>query len=174
MRRLNTLVALMITGAILIPAMSCKADLIPSPKKDGSTPTSGFGDTIQAPGSVTASQGNYRSVTLSWDIVKNASQYQIFAAETPFDDFIQIGETAGAETSFTEDEDTGKTKYYQVKSVNKHGTVSSGSKIVSGTTMDVPIITDIKTSEEGTTVDVHWWTGNCTEESRSCLFTDQK
>ena len=165
MRRLNSLVALMITGAILIPAMSCKADLIPSPKKDGSTPTSGFGDTIQAPGSVTASQGNYRSVTLSWDIVKNASQYQIFAAETPFDDFIQIGETAGAETSFTEDEDTGKTKYYQVKSVNKHGTVSSGSKIVSGTTMDVPIITDIKTSEEGTTVDVHWWTGNCTEET---------
>ena len=84
---------------------SCKYDLISAPKNDGNTSTSlGMGDTIEAPTGLSASQGLKRKIVLSWDSVKNAKQYQIFAAETPFDSFEQQGETSGTETSFTIEE----------------------------------------------------------------------
>lgn len=140
---------------------SCKYDLISAPKNDGNTSTSlGMGDTIEAPTGLSASQGLKRKIVLSWDSVKNAKQYQIFAAETPFDSFVQQGETSGTETSFTIEESYGQTRYFLVKAVNYYGTVSSGSTIVSGTTLDVPIITEISANGSGESMNIYWWMGN--------------
>lgn len=140
---------------------SCKYDLISAPKNDGNTSTSlGMGDTIEAPTGLSASQGLKRKIVLSWDSVKNAKQYQIFAAETPFDSFVQQGETSGTETSFTIEESYGQTRYFLVKAVNYYGSVSSGSTIVSGTTLDVPIITEISANGSGESMNIYWWMGN--------------
>lgn len=149
---------------ILFSFISCKYDLVPEPTGNGKHETISSSDKIFPPDSVTASQGLYRICELNWNPVKNAVQYLIFAADSPYDDFIQIGETSGKETTFTiQNEPTGNYKYFIIKAVNFFGTTSLGSKIVCSTTLDVPIITAINKNADGTNVDISWWMGNCSE-----------
>ncbi len=165
MKKLNSIFKVLFAGALLLCSISCKYELVPEPTGNGGGGTSDLSDTIDPPSGLVVSQGNYRSIELNWKASKNAVQYQIYSASSPYDTFIQEGETAGKETTFTIDEDSGITKYYLVKAVNYYGKVSRGSKIVAGTTLDVPIITEITASEEGTCVDVNWWMGNCSENT---------
>lgn len=163
MKRLNLLLFTIMVFSVL----SCKYDLVPESISNGSQPISTqLSDSITPPENLKVSQGYYRSIELNWNASKDAVQYQIFSSSSPYDNFIQEGETAGKETTFTiADEDPGITKYYLVKAVNHLGNVSRGSKIVSGTTLDVPIITDITPTEEGTSVKVQWWMGNCSKQT---------
>lgn len=165
MKKLNSILKILFTGALLLCAVSCKYELVPEPTGNGGTGGSDLSDTIDPPTGLMVSHGNYRSIELNWIPAKNAVQYQIYSAATPYDPFVQEGETAGKETTFTIDETSGITKYYMVKAVNYYGKASRGSKIVMGTTLDVPIITEITASEEGTCVDVNWWMGNCSENT---------
>ena len=166
MKKFIHIISVLIATTLIFSFGACKYQVIPEPSAiDRNGTNIDPSDGILPPEKVSASNGNYRSIELNWSPVKNAIQYQIFSALTPYDNFIQIAETTGKETSITIDEDVGITNYYMVKAVNYYGTVSKGSKIVSGSTMDIPIITEIETSADGSSVTINWWMGNCTPET---------
>lgn len=124
---------------ILFSFISCKYDLLPAPSSNGNSNAPQFNNKkILPPQNVIASQGDYRSVTLSWDPVKNATQYLIFSADTEFDTFEKVGETKGSATTFTVQEPTGSTKAYYIKSVDYYGNSSRPSFIAIGSTISVP------------------------------------
>ena len=146
---------------------SCKYELVKEPthnfndKKNAAD----YSDFILPPSEVTASHGLSKEVSLEWEKVPNAVQYQIFAAATPFDNFIKVSETKSDETNILIDEETGITKYYCVCAVNYFGTVSSKSVVACGSTLSVPVITQISASEEGSSVEINWWMDNCRQET---------
>lgn len=124
-----------------------------------------YKDFILPPASLTATQGESKAVVLTWPAVKNAVQYQVFAAESPFSTFSKVSETTSTETEITIEEEAGITKYYCISAVNYYGTVSSKSVVAMGSTLAVPIITAIDASEEGNSVSVSWWMDNCSSET---------
>ena len=146
---------------------ACKYDLVKETTFDYNEKKNAadYDDFILPPEDVTASQGESKSVTLSWIPVKNAVQYYIYSATSPYDTFSKISETKGAETEIVIDEEPGITKYYCVSSVNYYGSVSSKSIVIMGTSLAVPVITDIESSEEGDAVSVEWWMDNCLEST---------
>ncbi len=145
---------------------SCSENLVSPPTSSGglSNPAA-YSDAVLPPLTVQASHGGYRSVELSWSAVKNAVKYIVYSADTPFDSFEQIYITAGNETSYFAEEESGSTKYYCVSAVNYYGTVSKKSKVVCGTSLANPVITEIASSSEGSSVTVSWWMDNCDGES---------
>lgn len=146
--------------------LSCKYDLLPSPDSNGNSSLSqGKNKIILPPENLQATQGDYRSITLSWSPVKNATQYQIFSANTEFDKFEKKGETKGSVTSFTIQETSGTSKAYYVCSVDYYGKISRPSLIVKGTTLAVPIITEITKSSAGDFYTLNWWMPNCSSET---------
>ena len=153
--------------AFLCILASCKYDLVKEPthnfneKKNAAD----YKDYILPPSAVSASNGLSRIVNLEWEKVPNAVQYQIFSAITPYDTFTKVSETKADETQISIDEEAGVTKYYCICAVNYYGTVSSKSIVVSGSTLSVPIITEIAASDEGTALTVNWWMDNCSEET---------
>ena len=124
-----------------------------------------YKDFILPPASLTATQGESKAVVLTWPAVKNAVQYQVFAAESPFSTFSKVSETTSTETEITIEEEAGITKYYCISAVNYYGTVSSKSVVAMGSTLAVPIITAIDASEEGNSVTVSWWMDNCSSDT---------
>ena len=124
-----------------------------------------YKDFILPPASLTATQGESKAVVLTWPAVKNAVQYQVFAAESPFSTFSKVSETTSTETEITIEEEAGITKYYCISAVNYYGTVSSKSVVAMGSTLAVPIITAIDASEEGNSVSVSWWMDNCSSDT---------
>ncbi len=142
---------------------ACKYDLVKETTFDYSEKKNAadYDDFILPPQNVTASHGQSKSVTLEWIGVKNAVQYQIYSAPTPYDTFTKISETKGDETQIIIDEESGITKYYCVCAVNYYGTVSAKSVVVMGTSLAVPIITEIQADSEGDAVVVEWWMDNC-------------
>lgn len=152
--------------------ISCKYDLLPEPDSKGNTNAAQFNTKkILPPENVTASHGNYRSVTLTWEPVNNATQYLIFSADTEFDTFEKKGETKGTETSFTLQEPTGVTKAYYVKSVDYYGNISRPSYITKGSSLSVPIITDISKNQNGDIYTLNWWMTNCSEDTYENLIS---
>ena len=153
---------------------ACKYDLVKETTFDYSEKKNAadYDDFILPPQNVTASHGQSKSVTLEWIGVKNAVQYQIYSAPTPYDTFTKISETKGDETQIIIDEESGITKYYCVSAVNYYGTVSAKSVVVMGTSLAVPVITSIEPSEEGNSVTVNWWMDNCSAATyeNSVLF----
>ena len=147
--------------------VSCKYELVKEPthnfneKKNAAD----YNDYILPPKNITASQGLKCAVELEWEAVPNAVQYYIYSAATPYDTFQKVSETKADETEISIDEESGITKYYCVSAVNYYGTVSSKSIVVSGSTLAVPIITEITASEEGTCLTVNWWMDNCNRET---------
>ena len=157
---------------ILFSFISCKYDLLPAPSSNGNSNAPQFNNKkILPPQNVIASQGDYRSITLSWDPVKNATQYLIFSADTEFDTFEKVGETKGSATTFTVQEPTGSTKAYYIKSVDYYGNSSRPSFIAIGSTISVPIITDITKNKEGDIYTLNWWMSNCSESTYENLIS---
>lgn len=160
------------TLILLLGFVSCKYDLLPAPSSNGNENAAQFNNKkILPPQNVTASQGDYRSVTLTWDSVKNATQYLIFSADTEFDSFEKVGETKGSATSFTVQETTGVTKAYYVKSVDYYGNTSRPSFITTGSTLSVPIITNITKNKDGDIYTLNWWMSNCSESTYEDLIS---
>ena len=157
--------AILLFLALLVT--SCKYDLVKEPthnfneKKNAAD----YKDYILPPSVVSASHGLSHVVKLEWETVPNAVQYYIYSAATPYDVFQKVSETKENETEISIDEEAGITKYYCVCAVNYYGTVSSKSIVVSGSTLAVPIITEITPSEEGTCLTVNWWMDNCNRET---------
>lgn len=150
---------------------SCKYDLLPVPSSNGNSSAPQLNDKkILPPENLQASQGDYRSVTLTWDAAPNATQYLIYSASTEFDTFEKKGETKGTETSFTITEETGSTKAYYVKAVDYYGNISRASYIVKGTSLSVPIITEIEKSPNGEYYSINWWMANCSEDTYEDLI----
>ena len=138
-------------------------DLItePTQEPDVVLNPSDYDDEISAPENLTSTQGGFREVVLSWEVLPNAVQYKIFSADTPFDTFTQIAETSENSNSITISEKSGITKYYAIKAVNYYGTISSSSNIVLGSTLANPLITAVNSTQNGTTSTVSWWMDNC-------------
>lgn len=157
---------------VLFSFLSCQYELLPEPSTKGNDNAAQFNNKkILPPANVTASHGDYRSVTLNWDSVKNATQYQIYSADTEFDTFEKVGETKGSATSFTIQETTGVTKAYYVKSVDYFGNTSRPSYITIGSSLSVPIITDITKNQDGDIYTLNWWMTNCSESTYEDLIT---
>jgi len=157
---------ILLVFSILLSLISCKYELLPEPSGESSNISSpSKNKKISAPVNLKASQGDYRAVTLTWDSVPEATQYLIYSADTEFDSFVKKGETKGSETTFTVPESTGSTKSYYVKSVDYYGNTSLPSFIVNGTTISVPIITDITKNDSGDVYTLNWWMSNCSEST---------
>ena len=152
---------------LLVPlfVLSCKYELVgeTTPDFNEKKNAADYNDFILPPTGLKASNGLSNCVELEWNIVPNAVQYQIFSAETPYDTFKKVSETKDDSVKITVDEEPGITKYYSVCAVNYYGTVSSKSIVVSGSSLAVPVITEIVPSEEGSSVSVHWWLDNCSD-----------
>lgn len=143
-------------------AVSCNNALLPEPdleKIQGSVVNKDA--QIEAPLALTASQGYRHIVTLKWEAVTGAAQYIIYAADEPQDTFEQIMETKGAETSKTITETAGTSRYYKVCAKDYNGNLSVPSEIALGSTLAVPVITEIQPQDDGSTVVVNWWMENC-------------
>lgn len=161
-----------IMGSTLI---SCKNNLIPEPTinlSETKNPAD-YADAILPPKTVTATHGGYRNITLEWSPVENAVRYQIFYAKTPFDSFEKLVETADSETTYDIEAPAGSTYYFYIKAVNYFETVSSESIKVTGSTLAIPIITNISASDDAQSVTIEWWMDNCTPETyqNELLFT---
>jgi hypothetical protein len=93
------------------------------------------------PDIVSASQGEKRAITLSWNEIPNAMLYYIYKAASPLDVFARCGETALNQVTFNVQ--PGSTIYYRVSSVAYDGKESQQSFYVRGTSLAQTVITDI-------------------------------
>lgn len=145
--------------------LSCKYELIAEPTSDLSSKKSAadYSDSILPPATITASQGGYKSITISWEEVANSVEYTIFSAKTPFDDFKQIGETSDTKATF--EVEAGTTLYYTVCAVNYFGTVSAQSQVAMGSSLATPIITSIENDDSVSSFNVNWWMDNCSSQT---------
>lgn len=143
---------------------SCEQELLDSPSFN----TRGSYSTgqIAPPANVSATQGGYRSVTLSWEPSKLARQYFIYSSSSSTGTFTKFAETSDASASFTYKEDSGVLKYYRVTAVDYYGTESAFSALCYGSTLSAPVITKIAKDSGGTAVTVYWYGGaNCFEST---------
>lgn len=143
---------------------SCEQELLDSPSFN----TRGSYSTgqIAPPANVSATQGGYRSVTLSWEPSKAARQYFIYSSNSSTGTFTKFAETSDASAFFTYKEDSGVLKYYRVTAVDYYGTESAFSALCYGSTLSAPVITKIAKDSSGTAVTVYWYGGaNCFEST---------
>lgn len=154
---------------------SCANDLIPESTVSQISSGITVSKELVPPSSLYASNGNYRSVKLSWNIAQNAARYNIYSTDSlnPSNAiFEKAGETKdGQTTSVIIQENPGVTKYYCVTSVDLDGNESAKSNYVSATTLATPEITSIEESDNGTEITVSWYLDNCRDES-SPYFND--
>lgn len=163
-----------IVGTLIILAVcaACQNHLLPAPtinngQTDGDSSLSETVSDWGAPAELQATHGQKQSISLSWKAVKGAARYFIYQAATPYDTFIQIAETAKADTSYTLKTAAGTDMYYRVTAVNQSGKESPFSATVRGTSLAQPIISDIEgDAEDGdTTVTVYWYMNNVSDET---------
>lgn len=143
---------------------SCEQELLDSPSFN----TRGSYSTgqIAPPANVSATQGGYRSVTLSWEPSKAARQYFIYSSSSSTGTFTKFAETSDASAFFTYKEDSGVLKYYRVTAVDYYGTESAFSALCYGSTLSAPVRTKIAKDSGGTAVTVYWYGGaNCFEST---------
>lgn len=143
---------------------SCEQELLDSPSFN----TRGSYSTgqIAPPANVSATQGGYRSVTLSWEPSKAARQYFIYSSSSSTGTFTKFAETSDTSAFFTYKEDSGVLKYYRVTAVDYYGTESAFSALCYGSTLSAPVITKIAKDSGGTAVTVYWYGGaNCFEST---------
>lgn len=154
-----------LSAAVIVAALfaaSCNNALLPEPEIEQIQGSAINKDAqIGAPLALTASQGYKNVVTLKWEAVAGAVQYIIYAADEPQNTFTEIMETKGAETSKTITETAGTSRYYKVCAKDYYGNLSVPSEIALGSTLAIPIITEIQPQDDGSTVIVKWWLENC-------------
>lgn len=140
--------------------MGCNANIIDEPSITKLT-TGGSTTVLAIPKDVSATQGNYESVTVSWVGCNAASRYFVYSAESPFDTFVQCGETKGTETFLSITEPAGSSKFYKVSAVKFDGSQSSLSSWAKGTTIAKPVITSISKNDDNNSATITWWMENC-------------
>jgi len=125
---------------------------------------------IRAPDGIKASQGEKRSITLTWNEEPKAKLYYIYNAENPLNTFERCGETNSTQFKFTVP--PGSTLYYRVSSVSHDGTESVQSYYVRGTSLAQPVISDITGITESSAA-VTWYMENVFEDSykENLLYT---
>lgn len=155
--------------------LSCQNDLISEPNMSQimGSKSAASSSTLLAPIGITASHGRKRNVTLSWKSATGAAYYYIYKAETIASEPKQIDETSDNSTTITiypngkSDSGAGISCYFLIRSVGPDGTLSDYSNRVFGSTLGIPIITDVDQGEDGTSSTVTWWMPNCTEDTYS-------
>ncbi len=157
---LTSLIA--ITGIICLAG--CNAELVDEPNIIRNT-TGGSTTTLSIPQNVKASQGDFRSVTISWKGCNAASFYRIYSADTTYDSFIQCGESKGNAEEVKITQPSGTTKYYRVKAVRYDGTESEFSNWTLGTTLAKPVITSLSTDSSNNSCTITWWLENCNSKT---------
>jgi len=156
MKRTRTI--LFISAALFV-LFSCKDTYLSEPH----FPSGGGGERgIAAPKGLRASQGEKRSITLSWTEDPKAELYYIYSADSPLNTFIRCGETTSPQ--FKLNVPPGSTVYYRVSSVARDGTESTQSDYVRGTSLAQPFITDITDITEFSS-SVTWYMDNVFENS---------
>lgn len=157
---------------MLLAIFGCQNHLLPPPTVPVTDSTenaahAGSAETWGAPAGITATHGLKRSVQLSWQTVPAAVRYYIYEAATPYDEFVQIAETSGTQTSYTVTKDAGADSYYRVKAVNRTGELSPFSQTVRGTSLAQPVISDIIGDADNgdTSVIVYWYMNNVSEQT---------
>jgi len=120
-----------------------------------------------APVNVSASQGEKRSITVSWDSVPDAVLYYIYRAGSPLDLFTLCAETPSNYFSFNVS--PGSSVYYRVSSVSYNGDESASSNYVLGTSLAQPIISDITDISEDRAA-VTWYMENSGAYKNDLLY----
>lgn len=152
--------ALLFVSSVFL--MSCKQVLLPQPGGFDQSKNSSGSITTEwtAPTDLKASQGLQGRVELTWKPVLNAVRYFIYRSDTPFGNFVQVGETTDA--LYTQKVTAGTDTYYKITAINLQNQETDYSIAVRGTSLAQPIISDIQgDSQEGdTTVTVYWYMNN--------------
>jgi len=117
---------------------------------------------------LTATNGGFKVIDLSWKAVRGAKSYLIFASDSPFDEYVQIWETG--EISYSVSVPAGKSQFYKVKAKNYKNVLSSFSNVASGSSLAIPVITAIEQNDEGNSATVNWWMENCTNSTYANLI----
>lgn len=143
--------------------VSCANELIPEQTVETITSGEVANQELLAPTELKISQGNVKSVNLSWKLTKNAVRYKIYSTSvnppkpSDFELVREINENPFVEIS----ENAGVSKWYYVTAVNIEGKESNPSSYVYGTTLATPLITAIDEDDSGTKATVYWYLDNC-------------
>lgn len=152
--------ALLFVSSVFL--MSCKQVLLPQPGGFDQSKNSSGSITTEwtAPTDLKASQGLQGRVELTWKPVLNAVRYFIYRSDTPFGNFVQVGETTDA--LYTQKVPAGTDTYYKITAVNLQNQETDYSVAVRGTSLAQPVISDIQgDAQEGdSTVTVYWYMNN--------------
>jgi len=156
MKKMKTI--LFITTAVIL--FSCDNQFLAGPQLPSGSASAERG--IPAPDGLKASQGERRSITLTWNEEPKAKLYYIYNSENPLNTFARCGETNS--TRFKFNVPPGSTLYYRVSSVSYDGTESIQSFYVRGTSLAQPVISDITGVTESSSA-VTWYMENVFEDS---------
>ena len=159
--------ALILAMFLFLPVVfsSCKNELLEPP--DFSDRGAYVDTTVATPEGVSATQGGFRSITVSWQPVANAVKYEVYTSKIATGTFEKTTETNGSDkVSVTLGEDSDVLTYYRIKAYDKNGNSSEFSKMCHGSTLAAPIITNVIQDSSGKSATVKWFGGqNCSEDT---------
>lgn len=142
--------------------ISCKQVLLPQPGGFDQSKNSSGSITTEwtAPTDLKVTQGLQGRIELTWKPVLNAVRYFIYRSDTPFGNFVQVGETTDA--LYTQKVTAGTDTYYKITAINLQNQETDYSIAVRGTSLAQPVISDIQgDAQEGdSTVTVYWYMNN--------------
>ena len=152
--------ALLFVSSVFL--MSCKQVLLPQPGGFDQSKNSSGSITTEwtAPTDLKVTQGLQGRIELTWKPVLNAVRYFIYRSDTPFGNFVQVGETTDA--LYTQKVPAGTDTYYKITAINLQNQETDYSIAVRGTSLAQPVISDIQgDAQEGdSTVTVYWYMNN--------------
>lgn len=152
--------ALLFVSSVFL--MSCKQVLLPQPGGFDQSKNSSGSITTEwtAPTDLKVTQGLQGRIELTWKPVLNAVRYFMYRSDTPFGNFVQVGETTDA--LYTQKVPAGTDTYYKITAVNLQNQETDYSVAVRGTSLAQPVISDIQgDAQEGdSTVTVYWYMNN--------------
>lgn len=152
--------ALLFVSSVFL--VSCKQVLLPQPGGFDQSKNSSGSITTEwtAPTDLKVTQGLQGRIELTWKPVLNAVRYFIYRSDTPFGNFVQVGETTDA--LYTQKVPAGTDTYYKITAINLQNQETDYSIAVRGTSLAQPVISDIQgDAQEGdSTVTVYWYMNN--------------
>lgn len=152
--------ALLFVSSVFL--MSCKQVLLPQPGGFDQSKNSSGSITTEwtAPTDLKVTQGLQGRIELTWKPVLNAVRYFMYRSDTPFGNFVQVGETTDA--LYTQKVTAGTDTYYKITAINLQNQETDYSVAVRGTSLAQPVISDIQgDAQEGdSTVTVYWYMNN--------------
>jgi hypothetical protein len=160
MKKMGTILFIA-AAAILFVLFSCDNQFLDGPQLPPGS-SAGAERGISAPEGLKASQGEKRSIMLTWNEEPKAKLYYIYNSENPLNSFVRCGETNSTQFKFTVP--PGSTLYYRISSVSYDETESVQSFYVRGTSLAQPVISDITDITESSSA-VTWYMENVFEDS---------